>query len=533
MAIIENLNTPWNGHTGLEVETFIKNYLEQISTKVGYIYIEETDDESNLCCFANESAYNQWTSDPVNNSHLLIGGKQKLPAGGGGTSSAYSAKLEMIDPIKEKWEMATNTGNVKVKVRYSINDDSVQETGAIVSILKSTDAGQTYTTVGNANVAYNKDSYIDLSPYLNKGTTWIKLNAKGLITGATAAAAYSILYAVVDQYCLASTSPTFYDTNPFTTYFYVSGISEKTLWYRIGNVEGSRNMNTSYSQGEPISINADEAGLTHGVHKIESWLTFGANNTETEHRVCNFIYAPTENGDYIDKTPLFVVTSEPTHCSNWNNVKFFDYGVLNPTIDEKEFKICLSLDGNILDDYTTVFKGKPGSFTPGFFTKDLRIDHDEKEFELQVRFFSGDDEIRNPITITVNNAIDFGFPYKPNFSIDTNSSSITYGTGEDKTIHDLYKLGNVSKTTASGWKTINYNGEQIPVLQLYAGSQIKIPEDFFSEDTGWKSSGSQDRSITFAFDIMTNNIVNEDEAVINIAAPYKDKYTGGYCRCWF
>jgi hypothetical protein len=100
----------------------------------------------------------------------LIGGKQKLPAGGG-TSSAYSATLEMIDPSKEEWEMATNTGNVKVKVRYSINDDSVQETGAIVSILKSTDAGQTYTTVGNANVAYNKESYIDLSPYLDKGTT--------------------------------------------------------------------------------------------------------------------------------------------------------------------------------------------------------------------------------------------------------------------------------------------------------------------------------------------------------------------------
>ena len=116
MAIIENLNTPWNGHTGLEVETFIKNYLEQISAKVGYIYIEETDDESNLCCFANESAYNQWASDPVNNSHLLIGGKQKLPAGSG-VSSAYSATLEMIDPSKEEWEMATNTGNVKVKVR--------------------------------------------------------------------------------------------------------------------------------------------------------------------------------------------------------------------------------------------------------------------------------------------------------------------------------------------------------------------------------------------------------------------------------
>jgi hypothetical protein len=37
---------------------------------------------------------------------------------------------------------------------------------------------------------------------------------------------------------------------------------------------------------------------------------------------------------------------------------------------------------------------------------------------------------------------------------------------------------------------------------------------------------AQDCSITFAFDIMTNNIVNEDEAVINIAAPYNEKYTG-------
>lgn len=527
MAMIENLNTAWHGHTGLEVEEFIKSYLEQISTKIGYIYIEETGEENYLCCFADVASFNLWLADPIENANLLIGGKQKLPSGG--VASAYSAKLEMIDP--DNYQIATNTGKVKVKVKYSIEGDSIQEAGAVISILKSSDEGQTYSTVGNTTIAYNQEAYVDISPYLDKGTTFIRLNAKGLITGANAVAVYSVLYAVVDQYCLASNTPTIYSSSPFNLPFYIEGTAEKKLHYRVGDLEGVRDMGTSYNtQGEPIEIDPNIANLTHGVHTVESWLTFGANNTETEHRFCNFIYAPTnENSEYIDKTPLFVVTSEPAHCSNWNKITFFDYGVLNPTIDEKEFKICLAYNGVILDDYTTVISGEAGSFTTGTFTKDLRIDKsivDTKEFVLQIMFFSDGMEIRNPIELTVDNSTDFGFPYTPNFNIDTNSFSISYGKGSDKVVYDLYTLGNISKTTASGWKNVKYNDEIIPALQLYAGSQIEIPVELFSLDTGWKSSGGTDCSITFAFDIMTNNIVNEDEAVINIASAYGEKYTG-------
>jgi hypothetical protein len=182
-------------------------------------------------------------------------------------------------------------------------------------------------------------------------------------------------------------------------------------------------------------------------------LTFGANNTETEHRSCNFIYAPKQDSEYIDKTPLFVVTSEPSHCSNWNKETFFKYGVLNPTSDAKEFKICLSYNKTILDDYTDTIIGRPGEFTTGTFTKELRIDDSivpDPVFELQIKFFSGDVEIRDAITLTVDNSIDFGYPYHANFSIDPNSNSITFGTEKNKTVYDLYDLGNVSKTTASG-----------------------------------------------------------------------------------
>ena len=528
MAIIENLNTPWNGHTGLEVESFIKSYLEQLPSKIGYTYIEETGEENLLCCFADEAAYTLWLSDPDANAHLLIGKKQKLPSGGGVELSPYKTSLDMIDP--DKYQIATNTGKVKVKVKFWIEDPSVQEVGALISISKSTDNGFTYIPVGNASVGYNTEEYIDISQYLDRGTTWVKLSAKGILTGASATAAYSVLYAVVDQYCLASINPTIYNTDPFNTSFYVEGTNEKVLHYKVGNFVGSKNMGTSYNtQGEPVQINATAAGLTHGVHTIESWLTFGANNTETEHRFCNFIYAPTENSEYIDKTPLFVVTSEPTHCSNWNKVTFFDYGVLNPTIDAKEFKICLSYAGTILDDYTTVITGQAGSFTTGTFVKDLRIDKSivsDSEFPLQVRFFSGDEEVREPITLTVDNSIDFGYPYTANFSIDTNSSSISSGVGSNKKVYNLYELGNVSSTTASGWKTVIYDGEPIPALQLYAGSRVEIPEEFFNLNTGWKSENGQDCSITFTFDIMTNNIVNEDEALIRIAGNYNDRYTG-------
>jgi hypothetical protein len=97
------------------------------------------------------------------------------------------------------------------------------------------------------------------------------LSAKGILTGASATAAYSVLYAVVDQYCLASINPTIYNTDPFNTSFYVEGTSEKVLHYKVGSFTGSKNMGTSYNtQGEPIQINATAAGLTHGVHTIES-----------------------------------------------------------------------------------------------------------------------------------------------------------------------------------------------------------------------------------------------------------------------
>jgi hypothetical protein len=206
--------------------------------------------------------------DPVLNADLLIGGKQKLPTGGGSTS-AYSAKLEMIEP--SNYQVATNTGKVKVKVRYYIEDESVQEAGAVISILKSSDEGQTYSAVGNVTIPYNQESYVDISPYLNKGTTLIRLNAKGLITGANAVAVYSVLYAVVDQYCLASVTPTIYNTDPFNTAFYVEGTNEKVLHYKVGGFEGSKNMGTSYNtQGEPVEISAQMAALTHGVHTIES-----------------------------------------------------------------------------------------------------------------------------------------------------------------------------------------------------------------------------------------------------------------------
>jgi hypothetical protein len=147
----------------------------------------------------------------------------------------------------------------------------------------------------------------------------------------------------------------------------------------------------------------------------------------------------------------------------------------------------LSYNGTILEDYTTTIEGNPKSFTTGQFSKDLRIDKEivsSKEFPLQIRFFSGDEEIREPITVIVDNSTDFGFPYTPSFSVDTNSSSISMGSGSNKVVYDLYALGNVTKTTASGWKNIVYNGESTPVLQLYAGSQIEIPIEFFNTNTG-------------------------------------------------
>jgi hypothetical protein len=66
-------------------------------------------------------------------------------------------------------------------------------------------------------------------------------------------------------------TPTIYNTDPFNASFYVEGTTEKVLHYKVGNFQSSKNMGVSYNtQGEPVEINASVAGLTHGVHTIES-----------------------------------------------------------------------------------------------------------------------------------------------------------------------------------------------------------------------------------------------------------------------
>ena len=101
-------NTPWEGHTGAQVESFIKGILEK---RIGVIYYDEKS-KKNLC-FADEDNKITYLANPTKYAHLLLA---SFDAG----SKSYTAKIIIDEELKPEFGLNTK-GNV-VKWHFVIYD---------------------------------------------------------------------------------------------------------------------------------------------------------------------------------------------------------------------------------------------------------------------------------------------------------------------------------------------------------------------------------------------------------------------------
>lgn len=146
MAEIMTKNTPWEGHTGAQVESFIKGTLEK---RIGVIYYDKLSNK--YLCFADEDNKFAYLNNMAGNAHLLLA---SFEAGGGSTSGGTNGTMTITGPdgltegdiadydtpgFNANWEIGGGAGKDKIDaVTGSLTTDkSVGKDRTIVIVATS------------------------------------------------------------------------------------------------------------------------------------------------------------------------------------------------------------------------------------------------------------------------------------------------------------------------------------------------------------------------------------------------------------
>ena len=534
---IPDLDASWqvDGETaypGKRVEEFIKR---QFRGKVGYVYrTAEKQDDGNyhLQFFATEEAYNTWAADKDAHSELLLG-DVALPEGGGGqmTASYYDGLYTNTSTTG----YVTTDGTFKVEIRFTsqlhnpVNntDEDTGNSGVLVIQRRSSDT-ESWQTVGKLSVSSTPASEtttwqtIDLSKYLLDGSQNIRVQ---VVDDAAGMKTRYIVFNNVVKTNLALTFATEWwkaatDVIPLSYYLY--GAVDKTLHIQISGEGGVRTLeykigNTVYAD-TPWTASVGDADtdavkvLTHGVHKIEAWLTVG-DSTTTEH-VQSQVFV---KKDTADTKSYLVINGLLSKVANYTDAELFDYAVF--TSNDAPIDVNVSAGnskGDVSYGKTTIKNVAPGE--KHAYNNMLEVDGETaKNVTAYLSFTDKDNnQIADKVAISVDNSVNFAPTSGADFVL--NPKNRNNDEADAKSIVNEMSNATVASTwngfsmTTDGWST-DENGTKC--LKIPAGESVNIDYESFS---GFLGSKAHTDSLTVEFDLMISHISDEDEPLIQMCS---------------
>lgn len=534
---IPNIDTAWqidpsNAYSGKRVEEFIKR---QFGTKVGYVYrTAEKQDDGNyhLQFFATEETYNTWASDKDAHADLLLG-DVVIPEGGGGqmTASYYDGLYTNTSTTG----YVTTDGTFKVEIRFTsqlhnpVNntDEDTGNAGTLVIQRRSSDT-ESWQTVGKLSISSSPASEtttwqtVDLSKYLLDGSQNIRLQ---VVDDAAGVKTRYIVYNNVVKTNLGLTFATEWwrpMTDVINLAYYINGAVDKTLHIQISGEGGTRTLeykigNAVYAD-TPWTASVGDADtdavkvLTHGVHKIEAWLTVG-DSTTTEH-VQSQVFV---KKDTADTKSYLVINGLLSKVANYTDAELFDYAVF--TANDAAIDVTVSAGnskGDVSYGKTTIKNVAPGE--KHAYNNMLEVDGETAKSVTAYLSFTDKDNIQiaDKVAISVDNSVNFAPTSGADFVL--NPKNRNNGETDAKSIVNEASNTTVASTwngfsmTTDGWGT-DENGTKC--LKIPAGESVNIDYEAFS---GFLGSKAHTDSLTVEFDLMVSHISDEDEPLIQMCS---------------
>ena len=534
---IPDLDAAWQvdeetAYPGKRVEEFIKR---QFGTKVGYVYrTPEKQDDGNyhLQFFATEEDYNTWAADKDAHSELLLG-DVVLPEGGGGQMSA--SYYDGLYTNTSTTGYVTTDGTFKVEIRFTSqlhnpvnNTDEDTGNSGVLVIQRRASETESWQTVGRETISSTPAAEtstwekVDLSKYLLDGSQNIRLQ---VVDDAAGVKTRYIVFNNVVKTNLALTFATEWwraatDVIPLSYYLY--GAVDKTLHIQISGEGGTRTLeykigNTVYAD-TPWTASVGDADtdavkvLTHGVHKIEAWLTVG-DSTTTEHLLSQIFVKK----DAADSKSYMVINSLLGKVANYTDAELFDYAVF--TANDAAIDVTVSAGnskGDVSYGKTTIKNVAPGE--KHAYNNMLEVDGETVKSVTAYLSFTdkNNNQIADKVAIMVDNSVNFAPTTGADFVLNpknrNNDETAAQSILNDKDGSTVGSTWTGFSMTTDGWGT-DENGTKC--LKIPAGESVNIDYEAF---TGFLGSKVHTDSLTVEFDFAVSHISDEDEPLIQMCS---------------
>lgn len=455
------------------------------------------------------------------------------------------------------------TGQLKVGIR-AISTTGGSNTGEVVEVqVMTAPTGSTDWVLGGKFMlntkSFSSDAFdeVDITSFVGVGTHDVQLIATGQRTGVTG---YSDTFTAVlttMRLVCQQNYQTPIDTltqNTFPLAYTVYGSVQKTLHIKLSGSVATEELiyelsdtDDSVTIRKTISDDTAHGYLTHGVHRVEAWLTADDGQgslLESDHLVNRFMVVnrATEGADF--GKPYLLIQNLVSQAVNFVQTKICDYAIYSPSINEDG---TITADGKNIDimflmtayarDYESEHPEEyfrmEQSVTPGTQNSlNVTVEIEGKDGEEKQQTFNAyfrayrvnadgsitdmlyDAQRESSVYVEIDNrdsfapmsGADFVLNPKVRNNTESNPQRILNARKNNALIPSVWSnFGMVN----DGWVTNLSDGQK--VLRIPAGSKVKFAYNPFSQFLT-----TPDSSMTLELDFAVRNMTDEDEEIIGI-----------------
>lgn len=324
MADIADKNTPWEGHSGLEVETFIKNMFD---TKVGYI-----DFNNMKMTFYDEQGGTALGS-------FTIGGDIFRINLGASLSTVFYVLADETSKV-----MTLSPSTTKTPLGSQDAVDYIEDYTYIVAV----DTGSGYVPRFSGNIGNGESVSFDLRNYLVIGNNKIRVSITGTVSDQTNTTVFTGIVSTLTMSCNHDWQNIWRQNSSYVLngirfagnlekYLHVS-VTKGGVTTELPSVKYNANQSyVSTSTTYTIPASAFPFSDLNGICTVNVWMT--AQGISTPVVSFNIMCVTEEDG-----TPMVVINGVSSRVFNFTSGKLFSYAVYNA--DTVVFNLEATLGGS-------------------------------------------------------------------------------------------------------------------------------------------------------------------------------------------
>lgn len=544
--------------SGGRIQEWLKN---EINGKYGVIRISRTINEQNfysLEMFSTKEDEELYDNDPETYADRISTVTIPINAIQNDYFSAIlSTSLPMNDivVIDENLEVPFKFHAIKIS---SAGSENTGNKGTLV-IQRSTDNGTSWNTVGtiqNSLTSVDTDSdaeeIINIGKYLTQGKQLIRVratfnNENNAGVEETINSSYVYVGASVTKTSLKLNLVTNYEVpmdaydvngnaNPFSVTYTVYGSVQKKHYVKIDNgTPLTYDYDASVdSVNKTVSANVSNY-MTHGVHKVESWLECndGLGNKLKSDTLINRFMVVNENTSGADLTkPYLLLQNVDRNIENFVQTQIAEYAVYSPNSSNIDIAFLLT---TYSEDYETIkpeeyFRLETVAEPRKQYSLLTTIEIENEDEGTEISKYDTYFRVRRITDTTDTDFMNESTGEKSYYIAVDNSNAFTPVSGatflmnpkirnnnEDDPARILNAKNNNS-VVASTWTNFGFINDgwmvaddKQKVLRVMAGSTLEIKKNIWSQFLSNPNS-----SMTFEMDFKIDNVTNTTDPIVRM-----------------